>query len=276
MSRKKKQQREPSPEELRAAEIVAAELGVTLTPLDVPPRQNFADFTIQADGQLPGVIEVTRHADPVRLSLNAAMRDREQRFPRSDLTALWCVYLPPLRSSEHRRYADVVADIENIVLVLKVWEARGELHAQPTNPLQRNDREILHRLGVDWVIGATSDEPGVYFIEPGDGGASGTPAAVAAGLSEARKPDNQRKLEKATGDSDASSRHLFVWLTSSRMLPYFALMDRKLPTTAPDLPAYVTDLWIAGGSRSNEVVWHWDGRVWSEVTTSAARSADGS
>lgn len=99
---------------------------------------------------------------------------------------------------------------------------------------------------------------------------------VAAALSEANKPDNQRKLERGPypergGGVDHEAvgrpRHLFVWMRPTRMPPFYALADRVLPTQPSALPWPLTDLWVAGDFRSGEVVWHSDGGAWREVPT---------
>jgi hypothetical protein len=54
---------------------------------------------------------------------------------------------------------------------------------------------------------------------------------------------------------------------SSRLVPFYALADRVLPSERPDLPGAVTDLWIGGQFRSGEVIWHTDGGSWRDIVT---------
>ena len=184
------------------------------------------------------------------------------------LTKFWTLNLPPLASSFHKPYADVVKRLEEIVALLSTLEAQGRNRVGG-----RTDRsyeaDALLNLGVDLGMALSKGEPGVFFVPPGEGGASGPGAIVAAAISEARKPDNVTKLMKGHG---GGSRHLFVWIAATRAVPYFALADRVLPNQHLDLPPVITDLWIGGVFRSGEVVWHSSGGRWRDVVTDRAFS----
>ncbi|MGB3764486.1 MAG: hypothetical protein WA966_14825 [Ornithinimicrobium sp.] len=265
--------REPTWEESRAAEVVRTTLGASVTPLDVPPQQNCADYTVH-DADPPSVLEVTQHVDGDRMKLHVTMGQRDYEFPRSDLKRFWSLHLPPMESEYHRRYSQVVADLDTIAAILGALESIDQLSFGPSFWSERPNHEVsmLRRLGVESGQALSSGGPAIYFLPPGDGGASGTAVVVAAALEEASKTDNRTKLEKGTGNGGATDRHLFVWISGTQALPYYAMLDRELPTTGPELPPWVSQLWIGARYRTEQVVWRWDGSRWSDVFTPPARS----
>ncbi len=265
------------PEEGRAAAIVAAATAGTLHPLDRPPLQNVADYFLQLPGRAAGVLEVTSHGDPDRANLHAQLRKQGLSHLNPRLSKFWSAYLPPMPLHQRGlpvKYADVLSKLPQIEQVLLSLE-RQERYA--TGAWEESvEADQLRHLGVSSVLGLNNGEPSINFLPPGDGGGSGPSAVVAAALSEASKPDNQRKLERGPyperaggADHEAASRarHLFVWMHPTRMLPFYALADRVLPTQPPALPGPLTDLWVGGDFRSGEVVWHTDGGAWREVPT---------
>lgn len=262
-----RRQHQPRADERRAAAIVAAELGASTSTLDEPPLQNFADFKVHLPGRLPAVLEVTSHGDHERASLDNAMMRRTNEFRRPELSKIWALHLPDMRSGYQLPYKEVLKNLDQIVKVLRLLEAKQQFNVGGGSDRSIEAAALLKR-GVYFAIAARTDNPGVVLVPPGDGGWSGTSAVVAGAISEARKSDNVRKLERGLGDGTASARHLFVWIVPSQMVPYFALNDRELPTEPPDLPDALTDLWIGGRYRSGDVVWHWDGTSWADVNVS--------
>jgi hypothetical protein len=272
-----KKSRSPRPEEGRAAAIVAAATAGAVRPLDLPPLQNVADYVLQLPDRPTGVLEVTSHGDPDRANLYAQLSRQGMSHPAPRLTRFWSAYLPPM-PLHHRglpvKYADVLSHLPQIEEVLLGLE-RQERYA--TGAWEESvEADLLRDLGVSSVLGLSSGPPSINFLPPGSGGGSGPGAVVAAALSEASKPDNQRKLDRGPhperrGDVDLKAasrpRHLFVWMRPTRMLPFYALADRVLPTQPSPLPGAVTDLWVGGDFRSGEVVWHTDGSLWREVPT---------
>ena len=254
---------------------MTAATGGTTDPLDIPPLQGVADYELYLPSRPVGVLEVTSHGDPDRANLHAQMGNRGLSHPAARLTRFWSAYLPSMPLHQRGlpvKYADVLAhlpQIENVLLGLERQER------YQTGPWEESvEAHQLRALGVESVVGINNGEPSINFLPPGDGGGSGPGAVVAAALSEAAKPDNQRKLAKgprpfATVDVEAAARprHLFVWVRPTRMVPFYALADRVLPSQPPELPRSVTDLWVAGTFRSGEVVWHSDGGPWHEIST---------
>lgn len=195
------------------------------------------------------------------------MGRRAYEFAQPSLGRFWSLYLPPIGAEEHLPYGDVVRNLDDIVMVLTVLESREQWEFGGPYQDVSHEGSVLLRLGVESGFASGVGRPGVFFLPPGDGGASGSSAVVAAAIEEANKADNLHKLEKATGDGAADSRHLFVWIASSQMVPYLALLDGALPQEAPALPPPITDLWIGGQFRSGEVIWHWNGSTWTSVVT---------
>lgn len=273
MSRARKP-RKPTWEEARASEIVGATLGVPVEILDVPPLQNYPDYKVH-DGDPPSVLEVTQHVDQDRMELHVAMGRRNYEFPRADLERLWSLQLHPMESENHLKYSQVVSNVDTIAMILGVLEASNQFQFGSALYYERrpnHEADILRRLGIEYgrALSSGVGEPGIHFLPPGDGGATGPLAVVGAALKEARKPDNERKLKRGVGDGEASDRHLFVWISGTKALPYFAMLDHELPATPPALPPWVSQLWIGGRFRTEEVVWRWDGSRWSEVATPTA------
>lgn len=109
-------------------------------------------------------------------------------------------------------------------------------------------------LGVDSLLSwAPRDgEPAQMVLEmPGDGGVISPALVVEALLDEAQKPDNLRKLERATTDE----RHLFVWVDSEDQFPVSLAMQRKLPVGPTVLPPPVTCGWVASAGPDRFVCW---------------------
>jgi len=185
------------PEEGRAAAIVAAATAGTLHPLDRPPLQNVADYFLQLPGRTAGVLEVTSHGDPDRANLHAQLRKQGRSHLNPRLSKFWSAYLPPMPLHQRGlpvKYADVLSKLPQIEQVLLSLE-RQERYA--TGAWEESvEADQLRHLGVSSVLGLNNGEPSINFLPPGDGGGSGPSAVVAAALSEASKPDNQRKLER--------------------------------------------------------------------------------
>ena len=97
-------------------------------------------------------------------------------------------------------------------------------------------------------------EPTIQVAFPVGGGAVGATTATKTGEREAWKQDNRKKL----GASRMAERHLVVYIDAGNGLPWTALTSFLPPSTMPQLPEEITNLWLIGhGENEDEfVVWY--------------------
>ena len=102
------------------------------------------------------------------------------------------------------------------------------------------------------------EEAGIYLIyisRPGGNFSRiGTSVAIKAGLAEASKADNRKKLIS----SGAENRHLAVHIDISNSHAWTSLHDFDPPEEAPELPPEITDLWLFAETPTPDqcTVWH--------------------
>ena len=209
--------REPAPEELAAADIVAGALGGRWKSRDGagdPPGMHDFDV-ILPDGRCVA-LEVTSAIDGAAVALSDAAfgrEGREQRWPAPGLANDWIVTIP-------RRPGRVVEMMSAMLPILEAFEEHGHTDVDPhityayvsprselPAPVVEAARRMVE-LGVTRAraLAARVERDAEMFITI-SGGTAGDPAAVNRLVAE-RAEQKRKKLAKASADE----RHLFVWL----------------------------------------------------------------
>jgi len=244
--------REPAPEELAAAEVVAGALGgrwESRDGEDDPLGMHDFDVTLP-DGRCIA-LEVTSAIDGAVLALSDAAFGREgrqRRWAAAGLTNDWIVTIPqrPVR----------VAEMMNAMLpILEAFEVHGHADVDPhvdyvynsprselPTPVVDAARRMIE-LGVTRarVLAPRADGNAEMFVTISDGFA-GDPGAVNRLVAERSEPKRE-KLARAKADS-ASECHLFIWLDGTQPEAELAV-GRLPPPPAPDIPLEVDVVWLA-------------------------------
>lgn len=237
--------REPSREELAAADIVARHLGGTSESRDgVTVRQGMHDFDIElADGRRVA-LEVTSAVDGAVIELQNTAFGNEWRAP--ELQSDWWIGIPQettnirLRKS-HCSFVSALRVLEahRIPGIAPDWIDFGipaTLAAAVVQSVQS-----LFTLGIDWARSADPPQGGtaqLHFVF--HGGASSNFDQLHQLVLE-RVEAKHPKLLRA----DADERHLFVWIDGTYPDAELAVATLPPPSPAPDLPAGLDAVWLA-------------------------------
>ncbi|HYB27956.1 MAG TPA: hypothetical protein VEF89_15165 [Solirubrobacteraceae bacterium] len=243
--------REPAPEELAAADVVADAVGGHWESRDGegdPPGMHDFDV-ILPDGRCIA-LEVTSAIDGAVVALSDAAFGREgrqQRWPAPALTNDWIVTIPQRRVR--------VADMMSAMLpILEVFEEHGHADVDPhvnyayVSPRSEMPAAVVEaarrmvELGVTRarVLAPRAEGDAEMFVTI-SGGFTGDPGAVNRLVAERAEPKRE-KLARAKADS-ASECHLFVWLDGTQ--PGAELAVAKMPPPpAPEIPSEVDVVWL--------------------------------
>jgi hypothetical protein len=243
--------REPAPEELAAAEVVAGVLCGRWELRDGegdPPGMHDFDV-ILPDGRRIA-LEVTSAIDGAVVALSDAAFGREgrqQRWPAPGLENDWIVTIPqrPVR----------VAQMMNAMLpIVKSFEDHGHADVDPhinyayVSPRSEMPAAVVEaarrmvELGVTRArVLARAARDAELFVTI-SGGFAGDPGAVNRLVAERAEPKRD-KLARAKADS-ASESHLFVWLDGTQ--PGAEMAVAKMPPPpAPEIPSEIDVVWLA-------------------------------
>jgi hypothetical protein len=244
--------REPAPEELAAADVVAEALGGRWELRDGegdPPGMHDFDV-ILPDGRCIA-LEVTSAIDGAVVALSDAAFGREgrqQRWRARDLANDWIVTIPqrPVR----------VAEMMSAMLpILEVFEEHGHADVDPhinyayVSPRSKMPAAVVEaarrmvELGITRarVLAPRAEGDAEMFVTI-SGGFAGDPGAVNRLVAERAEPKRE-KLARAKADS-ASECHLFVWLDGTQ--PGAELAVAKMPPPpAPEIPSEIDVVWLA-------------------------------
>jgi hypothetical protein len=244
--------REPAPEELAAADVVAGALGgrwESRDGEDDPPGMHDFDV-ILPDGRCIA-LEVTSAIDGAVVALSDAAFGREgrqQRWPAPGLTNDWILTIPqpPVR----------VAEMMSAMLpILQAFEEHGHADVDPhincayVNPRSEMPAPVVEAarrmvdLGVTRarVLAPRADGDAEVFVTI-SGGFAGDPGAVNRLVAERAEPKRE-KLARAKADS-ASECHLFIWLDGTQPGAELAVATMP-PPPGPDIPLEVDVVWLA-------------------------------
>jgi hypothetical protein len=244
--------REPAPEELAAADVVAGALGgrwESRDGEDDPPGMHDFDV-ILPDGRCIA-LEVTSAIDGAVVALSDAAFGREgrqQRWPAPGLTNDWILTIPqpPVR----------VAEMMSAMLpILQAFEEHGHADVDPhincayVNPRSEMPAPVVEAarrmvdLGVTRarVLAPRADGDAEVFVTI-SGGFAGDPGAVNRLVAERAEPKRE-KLARAKADS-ASECRLFIWLDGTQPGAELAVATMP-PPPGPDIPLEVDVVWLA-------------------------------
>lgn len=241
--------RDPRPDELAAADLVANALGGRWQTRDgESDPDGMYDFdVILPDGRCIA-LEITSASDGAVIALSdaALVREGKQRhWPAPGLANDWIVTLP----QSLVRVADMM---RAMLQILKTFEEHDHHNVDhPINYDYINPRSDLPapvveaarrmvELGVTrvLVLAPRIRDVAEMIIAIGSG-AVADPDAVNRLVIERAQP-KRKKLAMASADE----RHLFVWLDGTQ--PAAALAAAKLaPPSAPDIPSEIDVIWLA-------------------------------
>ncbi len=253
------------PEEIAKRIVEAVLPGAEMKPNLIQSHGEY-DFDLLYPNGTVAAAEVTTSTDPDLKQIGAEIRSKKKGGPiieAHNCQKSWMVF--PMRDalvSKIRKEADECLSAVELAGITHFSSADAynhQLFKAPgieklvMSPVHRCVEDICTRLGI--MSGSTIPDdppPKIHILNPMAGGAVGPQSATEAGVREAWKEDNQRKLDVAK----TAERHLMVYLDAA--LPLFALTEFEPPSTLPELPAEITHIWLIGhGGTSNDefVVW---------------------
>jgi|ERR1017187_2798928 hypothetical protein len=208
------------------------------------------DFYLVQDGVKCGVVEVTSSVDQAIIEGTAALRKSSAGvIPRHLCKHDWLVF-----PNKHAMIRMIASDADRY---LSEIERDGlERFVSGKDSHYSSVLRISKDLGVEGGFVFCTKKPGsIYISRPGGNfNRLGPSVAVKAGLAEAWKADNRKKLIC----SAAGSRHLAVHIDISNSHAWTSLHDFDPPEEAPDLPSAITDLWLFAETPAPDqcTVWH--------------------
>lgn len=208
------------------------------------------DFHLVQDGVRCGVIEVTSSADQTIIEGTAALRKGGVGvIPRHLCKYDWLVF--PNKRAMIKRIASkadrYLSEIERDGL--ERFVSGKDFHYSSVLRISKD-------LGVEGGSIFRTKKPGsIYISTPGaDFNRLGASVALEAGLAEAWKADNRKKLIC----SGTGNRHLAVHIDISNSHAWTSLHDFDPPEEVPELPSEITDLWLFAETPAPDhcTVWH--------------------
>jgi hypothetical protein len=209
-------------------------------------------------------VEVTRHNVETSLKRIDAVSKRDRPFP--ILRFNWVVDMVPEYNVGYVR--------GRISAPLEVFEAGGiEQTLLRDDDVLEGAHAALYALGARLVyrLGPAESGGGVVVLgEASSGGATAPEVIVDVVVHHANLVDNAAKLQRA---SEATERHLFVWVESSQHQAVAAMAFGFLPERAPLLPEFVDAVWaVTAFDRAR--VWRYRRDEWLHLGTFARPDED--
>jgi hypothetical protein len=222
---------------------------VTLTYLDVDGR---VDYAISDQGVEIGCLEVTRCTNAELKAAEAVFYERDE-VPAPMLRQSWLLF-----TDGHPHYRRMSP---RLVGALGVLERHGlDKYEDEMRWWLRHVPSLADALA---VLDEAHVESARQFDRPGDGrflyfmvgnggmsdGPDGAVEEITTWIRDAGRDRDRAKLrdwQPATGTPEVVERHLFVWLDghSAYRLTRPLTHDDRLPTSTPELPEPITDLWL--------------------------------
>lgn len=238
--------REVSPEELVAAEIIAALYGGVKEQVDGKDASEKAcDWLIHLPDARTLALEVTWPRDEKLMRFGRALG--ELAWPAEHLPDDWVV---SLRSPTSTADVNVKRLRQSIETLIQAFHMRGldQVFADMRwTPAIRSDERLfrmfeeLEQLGVQsirrWGPPKGGEGPRLYLM-PG-GAFTGDPEGINT-ITERAATENALKL----GATGADEAQLFIWVDSSYPGIHFALDKGMLPASGPSLPHGVDSVWL--------------------------------
>ena len=123
-------------------------------------------------------------------------------------------------------------------------------------------RNIWIKLRIEAGQKMKSDKPGIGVLPPPSGGDACPESVCEAVQQEATKRDNLRKLR----NTNASERHLFVFIDGLQGPAYVSIRDNKLPQPIRKLQPAITHVWAAAEEGHLLYVWRGNASGWQDLT----------
>jgi hypothetical protein len=233
--------------ETMAKWIVSAVFGVYLKPRDVHTHEGLHDFDIVfVDGAVP--LEVKTATNPDLRRLYAGLLRHGMKLPAAG-TYEWQVSLRP--NADVRRLVKEQRQLALGLRALEVGVGDFVMYRRQGDTRQALG-DLFPEIDEAWGWAHPQGPAKVHLLPPGGGGAVGPSAInpfVTAFLSRIAERDGLAKLMRPGTDR----RHVFIWLESTLLVEWMSFCENQLPPDKPNLPEQVTDVWLAGYCRGNEI-----------------------
>lgn len=251
--------------EAMAEQIVTRVLRVDLKQRDIHTHEGLHDFDILfPEGPVPLEVKTATDRDLRRLFAGLMRHGMEL------LVQGKCDWQLNLRAN-----ADVkrlFKEREQLALGLRAMEEeghtffdnrRGTLTQGSTVDLFR---DLFPEVESAWGYAYPKEPPKIHLLPPAFSGAIGPEAVnpfVTQFLSLIAERNGFDKLKR----TEASRRHVFIWLESTLGVESMSFCGNKVPLDRPVLPDPLTDVWLAGYCRGVQVqVWYLPpGEGWRSV-----------
>ncbi len=196
------------------------------------------DFDLRhSDGRV-AALEVTAAVDQPQVETMAAIRNKKRGG--SVVSAVKCKrswMILPVKGAKIQKIREHADEY------LSRLEADGvERFSFPQREYQSVESIIRDLQISGGGVFSSEGRPRILIGMPGGGGAVGAEKAIEAGEVEAWKIDNRKKL----GAAGTTERHLVVYMDALNGVPWTALTEFEPPSTRPNLPPEITDLWLVG------------------------------
>jgi hypothetical protein len=245
------------PDELAAFAVIERVLGVRVELYDADGRQNAVDGLLHFPDGRTGVLEISSLGPQAEAAITGVLANRaKRRYAVDGLRSTWIVRVPRNFPPKKLKGIDSLlleCEEHDVTSLEQLYGAAvpGQLSAAVANAVDAG-------VAADVAKGRTGLPPEVRVMVDGVGGAADggerlLPSELATHL---QSPTMQSKLAKL-GKHGHQDRHLFLWVRMSACT--YAVIDNlycggPLPSTPPNLPNGLTQLWLASRFSAGGIV----------------------
>jgi hypothetical protein len=228
-------------DELFARRCVEGVLRVQVDRWDAPGRDGAVDCLIRYPGREPAALEITTLTDQATRELVTLL---SKPLPVEPKLYAWRVTPYPGTSMKELR--------RHVPRLIELCEAAGVTDPDNLDPVENDPAmQWFDAAPVEIAGYPTNGQPSVQLLRPPISGATkDSLSALAQALGPAcEKPLVVGKIDKLKA-SKLEECHLFLFVDDSGLPfgPYYALaIDQGIPLVVPDVPADVSDVWMASG-----------------------------
>ena len=237
-----------------AQRIVEAAMPDLSLQFNVDQSSSVADFLVKENGEVTGVLEVTRSTVQDGEELREAIRKKGPFVKRKYCDSDWNIQL-----CESARVNKVRSRIDEYLRRIEL--AGMDRFFYPVDAHIEPVRRIWNDLCVEFGTKTKWKCPSIGISTPSSGGYAESESVWKAVKPELYKADNLKKLSQ----SHWPQRHLFIYIDGLQGPAYVSIRHCEPPSEAPDLPPEISHLWLVAEEGSLVYVWLASANGWQNL-----------
>jgi hypothetical protein len=229
-----------------AAQIVSAYIDDRDTLCSWIPRDQKHDFRIEKNGVLLGLGEVKADINEKHRSFQDAIQ-KNHKFPSNDKLSSWVIFVNPKNNiALVRAHADLLVHEINRLKINRFanhlsFRQEEAILLYLSNKLGVSQIYRLNGTEVGWI--RLSESPEVHLLPE-------KCPPVRDWISSVIKRFETKEEVRILAQADIPEKHFFIWLHNNSPLElqlYSQNFNHDVPSDIPDLPDWLTHLWVGAG-----------------------------